>query len=235
MQVIYDINETEDGQLFISMNYCQGETLHNYIKEKDLSVKEILKYITQIAKGLENAHSMGIVHCDIKPNNIMITDDRIAKIVDFGIAKIANQEKLLGPDRTTGTIAYMSPEQISNTNIDTRTDIWSLGVVFYEMLTKQVPFKDNYVQAVMYSILNEEPEAITSINPDIPIELEQIVNKMLKKNPDESYSQVSELITDLKSFKRNEDFPVIPYKILQSIFATKIRIWSGVKFLIYGE
>lgn len=226
--VIHEISETDDGQLFISMNYYKGETLQKKLQEEQLSIKDILKYITQIAKGLEKAHNMEIVHCDIKPGNILITNDRIAKILDFGIAKACCQEKLISPDRTTGTIAYMSPEQISNSNIDQRTDIWSLGVVLYEMLTNQIPFQDSYDQAVMYSIINEEPKTITTINSDIPIELEQIVNKMLKKNPDDRYQLISELITDLKNYKRNKDLPVIPLKVLKSLFDAKNRIWVNL-------
>lgn len=224
--VIHEISETDDGQLFISMNYYKGDTLQKKLLEEQLSIKNILKYIIQIAKGLEKAHSMDIVHCDIKPGNILITNDGIAKIVDFGIAKVCCQENLISPDRTPGTIAYMSPEQISNSNIDQRTDIWSLGVIFYEMMTNQIPFQDSYDQAVMYSIINEEPKTITAINSDIPIELEQIVNKMLKKNPDDRYQQVSDLLKDLKNYKKNKDIPAVPLKILKSIYGTKNRSWS---------
>ncbi len=200
--VIHDIKETDDGQLFIIMNYCQGETLQNYIKEKELSANEILKYITQIAKGLEKAHSKGIVHCDIKPTNIIITNDGVAKIVDFGIAKIASEEKLISKDRTSGTTAYMSPEQMSNASIDARTDIWSLGILFYEMLTKQRPFQDIYNEALMYSIVNEEPKSLNEINPDVPIELEKIVLKMLAKDPKKRYQSISNLLSDFKKYKK---------------------------------
>ena len=219
--VIYDINETEDGQLFISMNYCQGDTLQNYIKEKDLTVKEILEYITQIAKGLEKAHSKGIVHCDIKPTNIIITEDGVVKIVDFGIAKIASEEKLISKDRTSGTIAYMSPEQVSNENINGRTDIWSLGIVFYEMLTKQQPFKDSYNEALMYSIINEVPESITSINPEILPELEKIVLKMLRKNPEDRYQSIKELLNDLNNYQKIVETPINPLKYFKMFFADK--------------
>jgi TolB-like protein/Tfp pilus assembly protein PilF len=212
--VIYDIKETDDGQLFIIMNYCKGDTLLDIIKGKDLTVKDIIKYITQIAKGLEKAHSKEIVHCDVKPTNIIITDDGVAKIVDFGIAKIASEEKLISKDRTSGTIAYMSPEQISNANIDNRSDIWSLGVVFYEMLTKQVPFKDSYNEALMYSIMNEEPESIVSINPDVSPDLEKIVLKMLKKNPVERYENIAYLLNDIKKFPKRKlpkSIAVLPF------------------------
>ncbi|MEE9572449.1 MAG: protein kinase, partial [Candidatus Neomarinimicrobiota bacterium] len=210
--VIYDINETDDGQLFISMNYCKGENLQNYLKEKDLTLKEVTKYIIQVATGLEKAHNVGIVHCDIKPTNIIITDDGVAKIVDFGIAKIANEEKLISKDRTSGTIAYMSPEQVSNTNIDARSDIWSLGVVFHEMLTKQVPFDDSYNEALMYSIINEVPESIISINQNIPHELEQIVFRMLAKNPEDRYQSIKKLLDDLYNYQKIVEIPINPLK-----------------------
>ena len=203
--VIHDIGETDDGQLFISMNYYKGKTLQEKLQEGRFSEKETLNYITQIAQGLESAHKKGIVHSDIKPANILITDEEIPKILDFGIAKVCCEIKPIIKDSTSGTIAYMSPEQISNANIDNRSDIWSLGIIFYEMLTKIIPFRDIYNDALMYSIMNEEPVSITSINPDVSPELEKIVLKMLKKNPDERYQYLIDLIVALDHIKKNSD------------------------------
>lgn len=231
--IIYDINETDDGQLFISMNYCKGDTLQDYIKEKDSTLKEILKYITQIAKGLDKAHSKGIVHCDIKPTNIIITDDGVAKIVDFGIAKIASEEKLISKDRTSGTIAYMSPEQVSNATIDARTDIWSLGIVCYEMLTKQQPFKDSYNEALMYSIINEDPEPLRLINHDVPPELEKIVLKMLCKNPEDRYGSIVEFIKDLGKYKKSSKLNPFEFKQLYKYLKKpKIALPSTIIFIL---
>ncbi len=221
--VIHDINETDDGQLFISMNYYKGETLQQKLKKEQLTIKETLNYITQIAKGLEHAHKKEIVHCDIKPGNILITDDETPKIVDFGIAKVCCEVKLINTDGTSGTMAYMSPEQASNLKFDDRTDIWSLGVVFYEMLTKQMPFKDNYNEALMYSIINEEPESIASINPDVPPELEKIVFKMLKKNPDKRYKSINELLSDIKKYKKGK---------LSNSTKAKTPIWRIPAYII---
>lgn len=202
--VIHEIGETDDNQLFISMNYYKGETLREKLLDGPLSVKDTLKYITQIAKGLESAHEKGIIHCDIKPGNILITEDGIPKIVDFGIAKVCCDVKLINNENASGTIAYMSPEQVENTNIDTRSDIWSLGVVFYEMLTGQVPFKDTFKNAIMNSIMNEEPESITSIDSNIPPKLGKIVRQMLNKIPDQRYQTVTDLLADLKNHQKNK-------------------------------
>lgn len=210
--VIHEIGETDDNQLFISMNYYKGETLKEKLRDGPLSVKETLKYITQIAKGLESAHEKGIIHCDIKPGNILITEDGTPKIVDFGIAKICCDVKLRNNENASGTITYMSPEQVDNANIDTRSDIWSLGVVFYEMLTGQMPFKDNFKNAIMYSIMNEDPESIASINSDIPSKLEEIVRQMLNKNPDQRYQTITDLLVDLKNHKKKKANKTIPTK-----------------------
>ena len=218
---IYNVNETEDGQLFICMNYCTGENLQKYLNNRDLSIKRIVKYIIQIAKGLDKAHNKGIVHCDIKPSNIIITNDKVAKIVDFGIAKIATEEKLLKKDRISGTIAYMSPEQVSNAEIDARSDIWSLGVIFYEMLAKKAPFEDNYYDALMYAIVNEEPESISLINPKVPLELEQIIMKMLKKDPEERYTSIKDLLADLKKYNRIIEIPLNPFKYFKIFISDK--------------
>ena len=141
-----------------------------------------MKY--QIAEGLEAAHKKGIIHRDIKSSNIMITNTGKAKIMDFGLAKLAGSTKLTKIGTTVGTIEYMSPEQAQGKEVDHKTDIWSFGVVLYELLTGKPSFKGNYNQAVFYSILNEEPEPVNEINPEVSSELVQIIEKALQKNPD---------------------------------------------------
>ncbi len=201
---IYEIDETENGQLFISMNYYKGETLQEKLKKDKLSLDKTLNYIKQIASGLEAAHKKQIVHCDIKPGNILITEDNIAKIVDFGIAKVCCEVKLKNQNHTSGTLAYMSPEQISGAEFDNRSDIWSLGVLFYEMLTKQLPFQDSYNEALMYSIANEELKSLTSLNTEIPLGLDSIVFRALAKDPKKRYQHLNKLIADLNLFQNDQ-------------------------------
>ena len=152
-----------------------------------LPLTEVIDIAIQIAQGLAKAHEHGITHRDIKPANVMITKDGVAKIVDFGLAKLAGQTKLTKSGLTLGTVAYMSPEQARGEEVDHRTDIWALGVVLYEMLTGQLPFKGEYEQAVVYSILREEPTPMTGLRTGVPMELERIVNKALAKKPNERY------------------------------------------------
>lgn len=167
---IHEIDETEDGQIFIVMACYEGQALKERIEHRPLKLTEALDIATQIAEGLAKAHEKDIVHRDIKPANIMMTTDGVVKIVDFGLAKLAGRTKLTKSGTTMGTVAYMSPEQTRGEDVDERADIWSLGVVFYEMVTGQQPFKGEYEQAVMYSIMHEEPEPMTGLRTNVSIE-----------------------------------------------------------------
>ncbi len=198
---IHEIEEVE-GQAFIAMGYIQGQSLKDRILSSPLRLDEAVNIAIQIAEGLKEAHEKGIIHRDIKSANIMMTDKGQVKIMDFGLAKLAKDIHLTSIDRTVGTAAYMSPEQCRGDKVDHRTDIWSLGIVLYEMLTGQFPFKGEYEQAVIYSILNEEPGSITSLRPDVPTEMERIVKKALEKDADSRYQMTSEIITDLKKLKK---------------------------------
>lgn len=195
---IYEVDETENGQLFIAMTLYEGETLKNKIDQGLLKLEEAIELSIQIAQGLAKAHEKKIIHRDIKPANVFITDDGVSKILDFGLAKLAGRSMLTKEGTILGTVAYMSPDQMQGTDVDHRTDIWALGVILYEILVGIQPFKGDYEQEVMYSILHEEPEQITSLRNGIPVELELIVNKCMQKEPAARYQRVDELLVDLR-------------------------------------
>lgn len=196
---IHEIGETEGGQLFIVMAYYEGETLKKKVSSNQLSVDSVIDMAIQVAQGLAQAHEHGITHRDIKPANVMITNDGVAKILDFGLAKLAGQIGLTKAGTTLGTVAYMSPEQTHGQEVDHRADVWAFGVMLYEMLTGQLPFKGEYEQAVIYSILNEEPEPPAVLRAEAPMELERIILKALAKKPAERYQHVDELLADLNN------------------------------------
>jgi serine/threonine protein kinase/Tfp pilus assembly protein PilF len=181
------------------MAYYKNGTLSERIREKDLTVEQTIKILICLAEALQKAHNKNIVHRDIKPANILFSEDGQPKIIDFGLAKITGQTVISRTGTTVGTISYMSPEQALGKKIDQRTDIWALGVILYEMLAGEHPFKGEYEQAIMYSIINEEPEFITKIRPDIPLELDKIVDKALTKNPDKRFQSMQEMIETLES------------------------------------
>ena len=196
---IYEIGETDDGRTFIAMAYYAGETLKHTIKHGPLAVEDALDYAAQIARGLAKAHGRDIVHRDVKPANVMVTTDGVVKILDFGLAKIADQH-LTQTGATMGTVPYMSPEQAHGETVDHRTDVWSLGVVLYEMLTGQRPFKGDYAEAVVYSVMNDAPPPITSINPDVPPDLAPVVSMCLEKKRSLRYPSMNDLLADLEAW-----------------------------------
>jgi serine/threonine-protein kinase len=206
---IHEIGEHE-GQVFIAMEYVEGRTLKELIAVNRtpstinrLPISQVLEIATQICSGLAAAHEKGIVHRDVKPENILVDKDNHVKILDFGLAKLKGVSSLTKGSSTLGTVHYMSPEQTMGQDVDHRTDIWSLGVVLYEMLTAKPPFKGDYEQAVIYSILNEEPTRATTIRKDIPPEFDRILEKALAKEPEERYQHADDLLVDLKHLKRD--------------------------------
>ena len=196
---IYEINQTEDGQMFIAMAHYGGETLKQKIATGQLSIDTIVDFTSQIAKGLAKAHQHGIIHRDIKPANIIVTDDGLVKILDFGLAKLAGQARLTRTGTTLGTVAYMSPEQVHGEEVDLRTDIWSIGVVLYEMITRKLPFGGEYEQAIIYSIVHEEPAALSNLTIDFPSSFEKIVANCLAKSLENRYQTASDLLAALQS------------------------------------
>jgi eukaryotic-like serine/threonine-protein kinase len=203
---IFEVDETQDGRMFICMAYYPGKTLKEKIAEGALEIAQAVDLAIQTAQGLAKAHAQGIIHRDIKPANILITSAGLAKIVDFGLAKIVGQLKLTATGRTVGTVAYMSPEQARGEEVGPGSDIWALGVILYEMTVGELPFKGEYDAAVMYSIINEEPKSMAGLRSGIPPELEQIVRKALAKNPSERYQAANDLLADLNNLKRRMEF-----------------------------
>jgi len=196
--VIYEVGEAEDRS-FIAMEYVEGESLRDKIKRGPLAAEEALDITTQIAAGLGEAHRKGIIHRDIKSANIMVTDKGQAKVMDFGLAKLRGGTSLTKSQTTLGTVAYMSPEQARGDPVDGRTDIWSLGVVLYEMMTCELPFKGEYDQAMIHSILYEQPESLTKARPDAVSGLEQIIGLALAKDPANRYQTMENLLEDLSA------------------------------------
>ena len=198
---IYEIDETQAGETFIAMAYYEGETLRERIDRGDMEIDEALGVVGQVAGGLERAHEAGIVHRDIKPSNIIMTGHGEAKIIDFGLAKLAGGTKLTKEGSTFGTAAYMSPEQALGDETDHRSDIFSLGVLFYEMLAGERPFRGEHEAALLYEIVHEEPRSLTGRDVAIDPEIERIVGRTLAKNLDERYEHIGEFITDLAALR----------------------------------
>ena len=206
-------------QTLLPAEYFKGKTLREHFKRDEISLNEILDIVIQIANALSAAHSAGIVHRDIKPENIMLREDRLVKVLDFGLAKLT-QEKTKETDKEAstqlqvntkagmilGTVAYMSPEQARGRSVDARTDIWSLGVVLYEMLTGKQPFRGETSSDVIASILKSQPAPPLKFNAEIPAELNRIVLKTLQKDCDERYQVVKDLLIDLKHLKKHLEF-----------------------------
>jgi len=200
---IHEISEHK-GCTFIAMEHVKGSSLREEIEKGPMTIDRFIEISTQICEGLREAHGAGIVHRDIKPENIVIDKSGRVRILDFGLARMRGVTKLTKDASTLGTFKYMSPEQYQNKEVDHRTDIWSFGVVLFEMLTGCLPFQGDYESAMMYAIVNEEPEPIQNHRTDLPSGLKDMVNRTLEKNPEKRYQTVDDLMTNLKSMDKRK-------------------------------
>ncbi len=208
---VHEIDEV-GGQTFIAMAYVEGQTLDRKIQQGPLELGEAVGIASEVGLGLEAAHHKGIVHRDIKGANIMITEARPGvasqvKVMDFGLARLVDQRSLTSRETALGTLSYVAPEQARGEAVDRRADIWSLGVVLYQMVSGRLPFKGETDAAVLYAILHKDPEPLTDVEDSVPIEIKNVIEKALAKEPDQRYQQVGELLEDLGSIREQQEVP----------------------------
>jgi len=229
--VVHEIDEFEDA-IFICMGFYEGETLQDIISQGPLPLADVYSFAIQIARGLAEAHKAGVVHRDVKPANMMVTKSGQVKILDFGLSKAINLTELTRQDTILGTAAYMSPEQIQGKQLDHLTDIFSFGIMLYEMTTGDRPFAGEYGAAVSYSILHEEPPPLNEVRPEAPDELEKIITRVLAKDEKERYQSASEIAGVLKAIRDGTSVDILPPK-KRKTFPFRIRplVIGGILFL----
>jgi tetratricopeptide (TPR) repeat protein/predicted Ser/Thr protein kinase len=228
---IYEFNEFE-GQTFIVMPFIEGAELKQLSAGGPMDAAEAVAIAIQVATALEEAHEHGIIHRDIKSANVMITKKGLAKVMDFGLAKREGSAQITKASTSLGTVEYMSPEQAAGHPVDQRTDIWSLGVVLYEILAGRAPFGGKFDQAVIYSIANEEPTPLTDARPDVPASLEGVVTRAMAKKPDDRYQSMGEMIADLRGVQEEVG---VPEGMTGAVSAVTGRPSTGSRALAAGQ
>ena len=228
---IYQIDEYQ-GQMFIAMEYCEGKTLKETIEEETLSIRKVLDIGIQVCEGLNAAHQKDIVHRDIKTENLMVTRDGQVKIMDFGLAKFKGTTTITKTGSTLGTFAYMSPEQACGEEVDQRSDIFSFGIVLYEIITGKLPFLGEHEAAIIYSIVNETQEPLARYKANVPDGLQRVVDKALAKDKEERYQHIDDLLADLRREKKSLEYAKEPFVPKSKRKLLPIMVPSSVIFAI---
>ncbi len=205
---IYEISLAPDGSRFIAMAYYPGQTVKDQIAGGPLPPDKAVAVARQVAAGLVSAHEAGIIHRDIKPANVMVTDRGLVKLLDFGVAKLAGQAEATRTGMLMGTMAYMSPEQMTDDPVDHRADLWALGVLLYEMLTGRRPFQASHEAALLYAVLSTDPRPIQDVAPSLPAALIRIVDRCLQRRPADRYPDAVELLADLRALDSGKPSPL---------------------------
>jgi tRNA A-37 threonylcarbamoyl transferase component Bud32/tetratricopeptide (TPR) repeat protein len=228
---IYEIDETPDGQMFIAMAYYEGQTLKQRAAGEAVGIDEAIDIVSQIASGLAKAHESEILHRDVKPANVLLTSDGHAKIVDFGLAKLSGATRVTRTGTTVGTVTYMSPEQARGEDLDARSDVFSAGVVLYELLTGRLPFPGDQEAAVIYSITNADPEPLTAHRQDLPADAQRVIDKALAKDRDDRYDSASELLADLKRLQEGRQVAALEKRARRRI-GRRVAMYAAIALVV---
>jgi serine/threonine protein kinase len=231
--VVHEIDETPEGQMFMVMACYEGQTLKDKLESGSLNVHEALEIVSQIASGLAKAHEKGILHRDIKPGNVLIGDDGQAKLADFGLATLAGQTKITKTGTTVGTVTYMSPEQASGSAVDQRSDVFSLGVVLYELVTGNTPFQADHEAAVLYGIMHSDPPPLSDYSHDVPDKLQHIIDRTLQKVAKERFGSAGEFLAALGELQASwSGLPPMARAYRRPRFRSRSLRTAGIAFVV---